>query len=75
MNYPIKSCEKCNKYDHGNHKMRNKLRCMVVCFEYQKEQERRMLEYNRAVSGDSFNTTYMYEHGKMVVGSGWKNEE
>ncbi len=78
MNYPIEACKKCDKYDHEKHEMRNIQRCMFTCLEYQKEQERRMLEYNRAVSGDTFDTTPLYEHGKKVVGSGWKetsNEE
>jgi hypothetical protein len=74
MNYPIEDCKKCDKYDHEKHKMRNIQRCMFTCLEYQKEQERRMFEYNRAVSGDSYDSTSLYEHGKKVVGSGWKHE-
>ena len=72
--YPIQKCKKCERYDETNHRMKNKLRCMLSCKEYQEDQSRRAFEYNRAVSGDSFDTETMYEHGKRVFGSGYKNE-
>ncbi len=64
-------CKTCEKYDKSNHKMKNKLRCMFDCKEYQTEQARRAFEYNRAVSDDNFDTEPLYEHGKKVFGSGY----
>ena len=74
-NYPIEKCKTCDKFDHENQKMRNKLRCMITCEELQKEQSRKAFEYNRAVSGDDFDTQELFEHGKKVFGSGWKVED
>lgn len=39
------------------------------------DQSRRIFAYNRVVSGEEFDTTEMFEHGKKVVGSGWKRGE
>ena len=74
IDYPIEKCKSCEKYDHINHKMRNKLRCMFACEDYKLDQSIRILQYNRAVSGDEFDNETMYEHGKKVYGSGWKKE-
>ena len=70
----IEKCNTCSEYDHKNDCMRNKLRCMFKCEDLKLFQARRAFEYNRAVSGDNFDTEPMYEHGKQVFGSGWKNE-
>lgn len=70
----IDKCNTCSRYDHKNNRMRNKLRCMIECEEFQLDQARRIFEYNRAVSGDNFDTEPIYEHGNQVFGSGWKNE-
>lgn len=72
MTYPIEKCRTCEKYDHTNKRMRNKLRCMVGCEEYIQDQSKKAFEYNRAVSGDKFDTEEIYEHGQKVFGSGWK---
>ncbi len=71
----IDKCNTCSRYDHKNNRMRNKLRCMFQCEEYILDQARRAFEYNRAVSGDDFDIKSIYEHGKQVFGSGWKNDK
>jgi len=43
---------------------------MFSCDELQTYQAKKAFQYNRAVSGDSFDTEVMYEHGKKVIGSG-----
>ena len=73
--YPTKKCIKCDKFNHEKQRMRNKLRCMFMCDEYEKVQSRKIYEYNRAVSGDDFDTQELFEHGKKVFGSGWKGQE
>lgn len=73
--YPIEKCKSCDRYNHDKMCMRNKLRCMFKCEEYIANQSRRIFAYNRAVSGEEFDTTEMFEHGKKVVGSGWKRSE
>lgn len=70
--HPIEKCKTCERYDHVNHKMMNKLRCMTGCDEYMLDQSIRAYNYNRVVSGENFDTEVMYEHGKKVFGSGWK---
>ena len=74
IDYPIEKCKSCKKYDNINHKMKNKLRCMFYCEDYLEDQAKKILQYNRAVSGDEFDTEIIYEHGKKVYGSGWKEE-
>ena len=74
MLYPIEKCRTCEKYDHVNKRMRNKLRCMVGCEEFKEDQTRKAFEYNRAVSGEEFDTKELYEHGNKIFGSGWKGE-
>jgi len=68
--YPIDKCKTCDRYDHSNMRQKNKLRCMFSCDELQTYQAKKAFQYNRAVSGDSFDTEVMYEHGKKVIGSG-----
>ncbi len=74
MDYPINKCKSCVRYDHENYKMKNKLRCMFSCNEYMIYLKRKAIEYNRAVSSDDFDTNEIFEHGKKVVGSGWKDK-
>lgn len=74
-NYPIEQCKSCDRYDHVNHKMKNKLKCMVGCDEYAIDQTRRIYEYNRAVSGEDFDTEPIYEHGNQVFWSGYRMSE
>ena len=70
----IEKCKTCPRYDHDNDRYRNKLWCIFSCEDFQTDQARKIFEYNRAVSGEEFDTKELYEHGKKVSGSGWKNE-
>ena len=66
-------CKSCERYNHEQDRMKNKLWCMCNCDEYEKEMSQRMFEYNRSVSGEVFDNQEIYEHDKKVFGSGWKN--
>ena len=72
MNYPIEKCKMCERYNHEEDKMRNKLRCMVGCKEYMQHEAQKAYKYNRAVSGEEFDAEILYEHGSVVLGSGAK---
>lgn len=70
--FPIPKCENCERFDKVNMRMKNKLRCIFGgCDEYTEEATRRAFEYNKAVSGENFDTEEIYEHGNKVFGSGW----
>lgn len=70
----IEKCKECKNWDIDDSKPKNKIKCVFSCDEYQEYQSRKIFEYNRAVSGDEFDTTELHEHGKKVYGSGWKNK-
>ena len=70
--YPIEKCKTCDRYNHQEHRRKNKLRCMFTCDEYMEEMARRAMAYNIAVSGEDFGTHAEYEHGTKVFGSDWK---
>ena len=72
--YPTEKCKNCAKFDHEKQRMRNKLRCMFMCDEYEKVQSQKIFEYNRAVSDENFDTQELFEHGKKVFGSGWEKK-
>lgn len=67
---PIDKCNDCPRYNKELGRQRNKLRCMVGCKPYIEYQEMKAIEYNRAVSGEDFDTEEIYEHGNKVLGSG-----
>ena len=74
MKIKIKQCDKCERYDLQNDKMRNGIYCMFSCESLKRELAERAYEYNRSVSGEEFDTQELFEHGKKVYGSGWKGE-
>ncbi len=68
----IEKCKTCESFNHDTGKMRNKLRYMFMCEDYQKEQHRQAMIYNRSVCGEEFDSKPLYEHGNRVYGSGLK---
>ena len=65
-------CMSCSQYNKETNKPKNKLRCMLGCEPFIQEQMAKAYAYNRAVSGEDFDTEEMYEHGNKVFGSGLK---
>ena len=49
MNRELEKCKTCSRWDHSNHRMRNKLYCMFSCDERIKHQSRIAAEYNASV--------------------------
>jgi len=72
--YPIEKCKNCNRFNHEEGKMKNKLKCMFSCEDYILDQSTKAFEYNRSVSGEEFDKEIIYEHGKKVFGSGWNKD-
>ena len=69
---PINECQRCPRYDKELGRQRNKLWCMLGCEPFIQEQMAKAYAYNRAVSGEDFDTEEIYEHGNKVFGSGLK---
>lgn len=74
MTYPLEKCKTCDRFNHDTGKMRNKLICTFFCEEYRICQEKKAIEFNRAVSLDDFDEKKIYQHSTLVFGSGWKND-
>ena len=49
MNRELEKCKTCPRWDHNKHRMRNRLYCMLSCYERIKHQSRIAAEYNASV--------------------------
>lgn len=67
---PIEKCITCERYDHEQGRMKNRLRCTFGCEDYKQKCASSAIAYNRAVSGEEYDYKVLYEHGKKVFGSG-----
>ena len=75
MAYFIEKCKTCTGYDPVNMRHRNGLMCTFGCEEQKQYASQKAIEWNRAVSGENFDNTELFEHGKKVYGSGRKGEK
>ena len=65
-------CRGCEFYNEEADDTKNWIRCVFGCEDYIRLANAKAYAYNKAVSGDDFETEVIYEHGHKVYGSGSK---